>query len=217
MQATKAGGQGRSCTTLRLSCSPCTWNKYSTPAATGRLQGCSNWHVAGIYKQCQVPSYREMQGGRDSHRKVFATGHGSCQMRRVFAVSCSDLLDRVLVAAWRTHGVLGGLLLGGSLRLASFPCSRWCHMRLLRLRTYPTFHINVGIAAATQRLQQLLQHSSCSCCNTAVAGMHSLGGWLLGHALHVEHCCLAWLFTLRDAHVTTAAFNAITWPMEACP
>lgn len=47
--------------------------------------------------------------------------------------------------------------------------------------------------------------------------MHSLGGWLLGHALHVEHCCLARLFTLRDAHVTTAAFNAITWPMEACP
>ena len=90
-------------------------------------------------------------------------------------------------------------------------------MRLLRQRIHPTFDINVGIAAATQRLQQLLQHSSCSCCNTAVAGMHSLGGWLLGHALHVEHCCLARLFTLRDAHVTTAAFNAITRPTKACP
>ena len=170
MQATKAGSQGRSCTTLRLSCSPCTWNKYSTPGATGRLQGCSNWHVAGIYKQCQVPSYREMQGGRDSHRKVFATGHGSCQMRRVFAVSCSDLLDRVLVAAWRTHGVLGGLLLGGSLRLASFPCLRLasllCRVRLLR-PTRTRFY--GGIAAATQRLQQLQQHSSCR---------HALTRWM---------------------------------------
>ena len=47
--------------------------------------------------------------------------------------------------------------------------------------------------------------------------MHSLGGWLLGHTLDVEPCCLAWLFTLRDVHVTTAAFNAVTRPTEACP
>ena len=174
MQATKAGGQGRSCTTLRLSCSPCTWNKYSREAATGRLQGCSNWHVAGIYKQFQVTSCSEMKGGRDSHRKVFATGHGSCQMRRVCAVSFSDLLDRVLVAAWRTHGVLEGLLFGGSLRLASFPFLRLarllCHMRLLRRLIYPTWtRFYGGIAAATQRLQQLQQHSSCR---------HALTRWM---------------------------------------
>ena len=45
--------------------------------------------------------------------------------------------------------------------------------------------------------------------------MHSLGGWLLGHALEAEHLRLAWLFTLRDAHGTTAAFHAITRPTEA--
>jgi hypothetical protein len=95
----------------------------STPAATGRLQGCNNWPVAGIYEQLQLSSCQEMQGGQDSQRKVFATGHGSRQMRRVFAVSFSYFLDCVLVAAWRTHGALGGLLLGCSLRLASFPCS----------------------------------------------------------------------------------------------
>ena len=37
--------------------------------------------------------------------------------------------------------------------------------------------------------------------------MHSLDGWLPGHALEAEHRRLAWLFTLRDAHVTTTAFN----------
>ena len=47
--------------------------------------------------------------------------------------------------------------------------------------------------------------------------MHSLGGWLLGHAREVEHCRLARLFTLRDAHVTIAAFYAVTRPMGACP
>jgi hypothetical protein len=173
MQATKAGAQGRSCTTLRLCCSPCTWNKYSTPAATGRLQGCSNWHVAGIYKQFQLPSCREMKGGQDSHRKVSATGHGSRQMRRVLAVSCSDFLDCVLVVARRTHGGLGSLLLeGGSLRLGSFEvldrsfrCSncRRQHVPLVQPR------IIYGIAAATQRLQQLLQHSSCR---------HALTRWM---------------------------------------
>ena len=96
----------------------------STPAATGRLQGCNNWHVAGTYKQFQLPSCREMKGGQDSHRKVFATGYGSRQMRRVFAVSCSNFLDCLRVVARRTHGGLGCLLLqGDSLRLASFPCS----------------------------------------------------------------------------------------------
>ena len=119
----RLGVQGQSCTTLQLSCSPCTWNNYSTPAATGRLQSCSHWHVAGIYKQLQLPSCQEMKGRQDSHRKVFDTGHSSHQMRRVCAVSFSDFLDCVLVAARRTHGALWGLLLGGSLRLASFPCS----------------------------------------------------------------------------------------------
>ena len=47
--------------------------------------------------------------------------------------------------------------------------------------------------------------------------MHSQLGWLLGHALGVLHRRLVWLFTLLHAYVTTAAFNAITRPMEACP
>ena len=47
--------------------------------------------------------------------------------------------------------------------------------------------------------------------------MHSLGGWLVGHALEVVHGRLARLSKLGDAQVTTAAFNAITRPMEACP
>ena len=46
--------------------------------------------------------------------------------------------------------------------------------------------------------------------------MHSQGAGLLAHALGVVHRRLAWLFTLRHAYVTTAAFNAITHPMEAC-
>ena len=63
----------------------------------------------------------------------------------------------------------------------------------------------------------LQPHKGCSsCCNTAVAGMHSQGGWPLGHALGwVEHLRLAWLFTLRDARGTTAAFQAITLPCGA--
>ena len=57
----------------------------------------------------------------------------------------------------------------------------------------------------------LQQHRSCSSCyNTAVAGMHSQDGWLLGHALAVVHRRLVWLSTLLRAYGTTAAFNAIT-------
>ena len=46
--------------------------------------------------------------------------------------------------------------------------------------------------------------------------MHSLVGWLLGHALGVVHLRLAWPSTLRDADVTTAASNAVTHPCGPC-
>ena len=171
----------------------------STPAATGRLQGCNNWPVAGIYKQLQLPSCKEMKGGQDSHRKVFATGHGSRQMRRVLAVSCSNFLDCVLVIARRTHGGLGFLLLqGGSLRLGSFevldrfiPCSNCRRQRLPPAQPRTTY----GVVAVTQRLQQLLQHSSCR--HALTRGMASWARAWMGRA---SPSCLALHASLRTRH-----------------
>ena len=211
MQATKAGSQGRSCTTLRLSCSPCTWNKYSTPGATGRLQGCSNWHVAGIYKQCQVPSYREMQGGDGTHTERSlppATVVAKCGgFSPCLALIC-------LIASWWPHGAHMASLVASFLGAAS-GSPLFLALGSLASCAACAFFVPHGPDFTAGSLQQ---HKGCSSCsNTAVAGMHLLGGWLVGHALDVAHGRLARLVTLGDAHVTTAAFHAITRPMEACP
>ena len=171
----------------------------STPAATGRLQGCNNWPVAGIYEQLQLSSCQEMQGGQDSQRKVFATGHGSRQMRRGLAVSCSNFLDCLRVVARRTHGGLGCLLLqGGSFRLGSFEvldrsfrCSN-CRRQRLPLVQPRTI---CGIAAATQKLQQLLQHISCR--HALTRGMASWTRAWMGRA---SPSCLALHASRRTRH-----------------
>ena len=147
----------------------------------------------------QLPSCQEMQGGQDSQRKVFATGHGSRQMRRVFAVPCSDFLDCVLVVARRTHGGVGcPPLQGGSPRLAPFgvldrftPCSNCRRHYLAMVQPRTTY----GIAAATQRLQQLLQHSSCR--HALTRGMASWARAWMGRA---SPSCLALHASLRTRH-----------------
>ena len=150
--------------------------------------------------------------GQDSHRKIFAAGHGSRQMRRVCAVSFSDFL----IASWWSHGAHMGPLWASfwGATLGSPPF-------LAAYDAICDFFVSGFIPHGPQLTStsgSLQQHKGCgSCCNTAVAGMHSLGGWPLGHALEVEHLRLAWIFKLRDAHGTTAAFHAITRPTEATP
>ena len=164
MQATKAGGQGRSCTTLRLSCSPCTWNKYSTPAATGRLQGCSNWHVAGIYKQFQLPSCRELRGDRTYTERSLPPA--------MVVAKCggfSPCLSRIfLIASWWPHGAhmgpLGASFWGAALGSPPF---------LAAYDAICGFFVS-GFSAFiphfTSTSGSLQQHKCCSsCCNTAVA------------------------------------------------
>ena len=161
MQATKVGGQGRSCTTLRLSCSPCTWNKYSTPAATGRLQGCSNWHVAGIYKQLQLPSCRECRGDR--------THTGRSLPPAMVVAKCggfSPCLSRIfLIASWWPHGAhmgpLGASFWGAALGSPPFLAAYGAICGFFVCGLIPQFTSTSG---------SLQQHKGCSsCCNTAVA------------------------------------------------
>ena len=101
------------------------------------------------------------------------------------------------------------------LSLSLFPCCNCRRQRLPPVQPRTTY----GIAAATQRLQ----HKGCSsCCNTAVAGMHSQRGWLLGHALgwvvHVRLACilLDQRLCLNSCCCLNLSLCHIGWTASAC-
>ena len=103
----------------------------------------------------------------------------------------------LLIASWWLHGAHTWSLVACLLEASGFTA---CSFEVSGLPASlsevagRTAFLAFGVILLESPSKLLQQHRSCSSCNnTAVAGMHSQGGWLLGHALAVVHLRLAWL------------------------
>ena len=151
----------------------------------------------------QLASYKEMREGQDPQGGFFATGHTMPVVAKCggFGPYLSLIL---LIASWWSHSAhtwpLWTSCWGGSLGLPAVFLA--AYDAICGSLVFGSIPHGPELAESISTSGVLQQHRSCnSCCNTAIAGMHSLVAWLLGPLDTRLKLCIAVL--LGSLHFAT--------------